>query len=222
MFLLDHSDDYLPSESTSARQKRDTDDEDKVISMFKRLNVFTKDNSQTKLQNIAAKDLATDVIQTSLLHAETLRQKQVNDFVEHRLLATQGESQYTELGSPLDKKSPHILLTLLYTKKAKANKKTIKVDRNIQPRLITAYRAGRQVNLGNVLKHELIPVPVSLAEMDDSLRVGNKPSLIDVLIQNVSTPSEIEIKAPSTLIIDGQALVTALGKPKGLNSFGDL
>ena len=56
--------------------------------MFKRLNVFTKDNSQAKLQNITTKDLATDVIQTSLLHAETLGQKQVNDFVEHRLLAT--------------------------------------------------------------------------------------------------------------------------------------
>ena len=65
------SDDYLPTESTLARQKRDTEDEDKVIIMFKRLNVFTKDNSLTKLQNIATKDFATDVIQTSLLHAET-------------------------------------------------------------------------------------------------------------------------------------------------------
>ena len=35
------------------------------------------------------------------------------------------------------------------------------------------------------------------------------------------TPSEIEKKTPSTLIIDGQALVMALGKPKGLNTFGD-
>ena len=75
MFLLDHSDDYLPTESTSARQKRDTGDEDKVISMFKRLNVFTKDNSQTKLKNIATKDLATDVMQTYLLHSETLGAK---------------------------------------------------------------------------------------------------------------------------------------------------
>ena len=63
-----------------------------------------------------------------------------------------------------------------------------------------------------------MPVPVSLAEVDGSLCV----SLIDVLIQNVSTPSEIEIKAPSTLIIDGQALVMALGKPKRLSTFGDL
>ena len=222
MFLPDHSDDYLPSESTSARQKRDTDDENKVISMFKRLNVFTKDNSQTELQNIAARDLATDVIQTSLLHAETLGQTQINDFVEHRFLATQGESQYTELGSPLDKKV-HSFSSLYYIQKeSKGKQKNIKVDRNIQQRLITAYKAGRQVNLGNVLKHELMSVPVSLAEMDDSLRVWNKPSLIDVLIQNVSTPSEIEIKAPSTVIIDGQALVMALGKPKRLNTFGDL
>ena len=64
-------------------------------------------------------------------------------------------------------------------------------------------------------------VPVSLVEMDGSLRVGNKSSLIDVLIQNVSTPPEIEIKTPSTLIINDQALVIAFGKPKGLTTFGD-
>ena len=58
--------------------------------------------------------------------------------------------------------------------------------------------------------------------MDGSLCVGNKSSLIYVLIQNVSTPPEIEIKVPSTLIIDGRALVMALGQPKGLNTFGDL
>ena len=45
MLHLDHYDDYLPTESTLVRQKRDTEDEDKVISMFKRLNVFTEDNS---------------------------------------------------------------------------------------------------------------------------------------------------------------------------------
>ena len=158
-----------------------------------------------------------------MLHAETLGQKQVNDFVEHRLLATQGESQYAELASPLHKNKVHTFSSLYYIEKySKGKQKTIKVDRNIQQRLITAYRAGRQVNLGNVLKHELMPVPVSLAEMDGSLRAGNKSALIDVLIQNVSTPSEIEIHTPSTLIIDGQALVMALGMPKGLNTFGDL
>ena len=150
-------------------------------------------------------------------------QKQVKDCVEHRLLATQGESQYTELGSPLHKNKVHPFSSLYYIRKGnKGKQKTIKVDSNIQQRFITAYTAGRQGNLGNVLTHELMPVPVSLAEMDGSLCVGNKSSLIDVLIQNVSTPSEIEIKAPSTLIIDGQALVMALGKPKGLNTFGDL
>ena len=42
--------------------------------------------------------------------------------------------------------------------------------------------ACRQVNLVNVLKHELMPVPLSLAEMDGSLCVGNKSSSIDVLM----------------------------------------
>ena len=117
-----------------------------VISMFKRLNVCTKDNSQTKLQNIATKNLATYVIQTFLLHAETLGQKQVNDFVEHRLLATQGESQYTELESPFHKNKVHTFSSLYYIQKeSKGKQKTIKVDRNIQQRLITAYRLAAKL-----------------------------------------------------------------------------
>ena len=91
--------------------------------MFKRLNVLTKDNSQTKPQNIATKDLATDVIQICLLHAETLGQNRL--MIMSNIACWQ--SQYTELGSPLDKNKVHtILLTLPYTKRKQRQTKNHK------------------------------------------------------------------------------------------------
>ena len=74
----------------------------------------------------------------------------------------------------------------LYTvrKDSKENDKNVimKVDRNVLQRLITAYEAGREVDLQSVLKHELMPVSISLAEMNGSLRTGNKSVLGDILV----------------------------------------
>ena len=57
----------------------------------------------------------------------------------------------------------------------------MKVDRNILLRLITAYESGRPVDLENILKHELLPVPVSLAEMNGTIRTGTKSILAEIL-----------------------------------------
>lgn len=42
--------------------------------------------------------------------------------------------------------------------------KTVKGDRSILQILFTAYEAGRYVYLEEILQHELLSVPVSLAE----------------------------------------------------------
>ena len=56
-------------------------------------------------------------------------------------------------------------LTSLYTvvQDVKGKQSTIKMDRNILQRFNTAYKAGREINLSNILLHELMSVPLSLA-----------------------------------------------------------
>jgi hypothetical protein len=63
--------------------------------------------------------------------------------------------------------------------KAVDKRKIIKADRNILQRLILAYKAGREVDLRQILKHELLTVPISIASIDTSgsLKSGNKPVL---------------------------------------------
>ena len=88
--------------------------------------------------------------------------------------------------------------------------------------MLTAYEAGRDVDLRSILKHELMPVPVSLAEKDGTLRTGNKSILADCLTDGIPCPEEKFLHPPANLIIDGRALVMSIGKPDGATAFGDL
>ena len=98
--------------------------------------------------------------------------------------------------------------------KDRDQKTVMKADRNVIRRLITSYEAGRSVDLSSVLKHELLPVPVSLAEMNGTLCT---------VTGDIDCPETIQLHATSSfLIIDGQALVVAHGKPDAAVTFGDL
>ena len=98
------------------------------------------------------------------------------------------------------------------------NKTTIlRADRNVLQRLITAYEAGRKVDLHSVLKYELMPVSVALAEMNGTLRTGKKSVLADLITSGINCPSEIELQGSSCLLIDG----LALERPSGAQTFGD-
>ena len=92
---------------------------------------------------------------------------------------------------------------------SKCKQNNIKVNRNILQRLITAYRAGREVNLENILQHELMTVRLSLATTSGSLHSTNKSVLANILTQQVQTLLNVTFDEPSCLLIDGQALVMA-------------
>jgi len=76
------------------------------------------------------------------------------------------------------------------------------------------------VDLGVIMQHELLPVPVSLANTDGTLRTGQKSIIAEFFTKDVLCPEKVN--STSTLIIDGQALVNALGKPANLSNFADL
>ena len=86
------------------------------------------------------------------------------------------------------------------------------VHRSVLQRLIVAYVACREVDLLNVLSHELMPVPISLVEMNGELRTGQKALLADVLTKEVECHNTItlQVQASTCLLIDGMALVAAV------------
>lgn len=56
----------------------------------------------------------------------------------------------------------------------------------------------------------------------DSFCATYKAILTDVMTKDVTCPPEITLDRTSCLVIDGQALVVALGKPSGVSNFGEL
>ena len=67
-----------------------------------------------------------------------------------------------------------------------------------------------------------MPVPVSLADVNGKLKIGDKSALCNVLKRDVVCPSILHLEGSSSLLVDGQALVNALGKPKDLKTYGEL
>ena len=78
------------------------------------------------------------------------------------------------------------------------------------------------MNLHKVMQHELMAVPVSLAQTNGELRGGNNAFFAEMMTQDVEFPAEITLEEESYLIIDGMALVVALGKPVEHITFRDL
>ena len=77
------------------------------------------------------------------------------------------------------------------------------------------------MNLENILQHELMTVPLSLATTSGSLHSTNKAVLGNILTQQVQTPATVILDEPSCLLIDGQTLVMTFGKPPDIRTFGD-
>jgi len=83
--------------------------------------------------------------------------------------------------------------------------------------MIIAYEAGRKVDLNQILQHELLPVPIALAEMNGDLRTASKALLAEAITENIKFLTDLpadDLKDGATLMIDSMALLAAIGKPQ--------
>lgn len=105
--------------------------------------------------------------------------------------------------------------------KAVEKSKILKADRNILQRLLIAYKAGRDVDLGRILKHEFLLLPIAIADTSGSLKSGNKAVILGDVLRDVEVGVRVDNDDDSSaLIIDGQALVQSF-KTHGMKTFGD-
>ena len=231
MFGLRHEDKFSHNKLTPARKHRASMDESSLCAIFEEYKVFSLTTHPDCLYNIATKDLVTEEIQCSLLNARILGQQHMSQFVEERLQSVRDRQQTQEAAGqnvefydPIHKNNAPTfdnLYQIVQAAKKKGKSTILRADRNVLHRLIVAYEAGRSVDLQSVLKYELMPVPIALAEMNTSLRTGQKSILADIVTQGIECPSEVELQGRSGLFIDGMALVAGIGKPHGIQTFRD-
>ena len=98
----------------------------------------------------------------------------------------------------------------------------MQADKALFQRLLVAKTAGRNIDLKNLLSHELSTVPLSLADTAGSLQPVNKAVLCKIFKEGVTTELLPATELKTCTIINGQALVQAIGKPAGAVTFGDL
>ena len=172
---------YTHAECTKGRRIKDDGDEARMATYLKQHGVFH--NKVDTLQNMINNDLVTVSIEESLLGAECLGKKKLNEFVEKRICLAPDNDQHVDLKAPKApiRKNKAVTFASLYTvvQDIKVKQSTIKMNRNILQRLIMAYRAVREVNLDNILQHKLMSVPLSIATI----------SRMHSLTKDVLTPS---------------------------------
>ena len=200
LMIGNENDDYIHNECGVSRKKRDETDEGRIIEVLQRLNMFGI--SSAALQNVTTKDLASSDIESSLLDAEKLAQEQFELFVKQRIIKPIDGKQRIDLTVPLARNKV-LTFASLYTVSTDVGWKpaTIKADKNILQRLVTAYRSGRPVNLDKILKHELLPIPVALSSLNGTLNTGNKSILADILSCSISTPPQVAVVTVSASYI---------------------
>ena len=82
---------------------------------------------------------------------------------------------------------------------------------------------GREIDLESILKHELAPVPLTLASANKKLKTTTKADLADILTQSIEVKEKIpSSSSPTSLLVDGPALIQAIGKPEHAKTLQDI
>ena len=119
------------------------------------------------------------------------------------------------------KENRHFLLYTPVMHKRGETGKCVRPDRDIFRCIIVSIESGRDVNIDDLLQKELCVVRLSLATTDFALKSTNKAELASILGEGARV-SELDVSNLLTCtIVDGMALVRAMGKPQGISTFGD-
>lgn len=215
--LQDVNNDWTHHDIGPARIARDEVDVKKLKHELERFHVFER--ATNDLFVISTSDVAPDNIADSLSSAEDLGLKRVEEFVTVRL-----QEKTIDFYSKLKHESP-LTLANMYQVKVKTTggkTKTIKADRDLLQRLLVASQGGRDVDMKSILTHELSPVPISLASIDQKLNKSHKADLADILTEELNLKGEIpKSNKRSCILVDGMALIQSITKPDGAKTFGD-
>ena len=207
-------------EAAAKRVARDEADVQKLISCFTSdlmSNPFTQETES--LVNFATGVVLPVDIADGLVSSTKEGSEQMNTFVEKRL-----NSNQISFWDPIPKlkvKTFEVTTKKVQVKAANDKLVTVGADRDLFGRLLIAANV-RQINLKEVLCHELSPIPFSLAHHDGSLRKTTKSALAALIEAKVNVCARLQPFPRDTIhLIDGMALVQVL-KSAGSSTFGEL
>ena len=164
-----------------ARVQRDEDDVQRLMSHFRRYDVFRKTEN---LVVVTTGDVASEETKQDLLGAEEIGKTIVNDFVQDRLIKKE-----VKFHDSLKQQKLKTFENLYSVPVSLDKEKTvaIKADRDLLRRAVVALESGREVDVDTLLQRELSPVPLSIATLDGCLRLTSSKSDLGNILQKNAT-----------------------------------
>ena len=223
---------FIRNDSVPSRVKLDEEKVNELLKQFVSLDVFGTATKQlqpaqepsdqgqlvtAKLIALATKDIAFDGISSDLLTAEEKGKSLHTEYTYMRLKENKVGFFNT---IKIQNSKTFAALYKMSAADTHSEKKLLKADRKLLQRLFNAASSGRSVQIADILKTVLSPVPLSLAKPGREMNTKVKSELLSLLTtaQEIATPAEIpKTDLTTCVIIDGQSL----GKPQGSSTFGD-
>lgn len=206
----------MHKEASSARSKRDENDIQKLTHQLVAFNPFGRKHDD--LLCISTNDVAPDDVKNELLTARERGKSLIQELISKRL----GPNASVDFFEPIKKNNSKTFEAISSElSKQSCAPKVLKADRKIYHRLLSAASSGREINLPNILKHELSPVPQSLASLDGQLHPTNKASLGHIIGDQFAKTELSQTTDKTCTLVDAMGIVQALQKPKGAQTFGD-
>lgn len=117
-------------------------------------------------------------------------------------MAPREDGHHKKLRDLLPKNKAPTFSTLYEVEKKESEKcAAIKADRDTLQRIITAYDAGRKVDLPRILSHELMAVPLAISDSNIQLRTGNKSVMMKLLSSGTERPPVTPIAGRSMFTV---------------------
>ena len=158
--------------------------------------------------SLASRDIASMEITDSLLSANDKGRGQLIQNVEQQLV-----QQSVKFHDVLKRQSIKTFASMYKTTIPGQNNavKTIKADRRLMQRLLTAVSAGQPVELESILQHELTSIPLSFAKAGGEMNSISKSELIGILADGFNLlPDFPESEIRTCALIGGHALIQKL------------
>ena len=197
---------------------RDENDVQKLEEQIKQFNPFNREGEE--LVCISTNDVAGNDIREDLLTATQRGREQLAGLLEKRLLRDATQSIHDPIVK--NKSKTFESLNLVEVSTTTGRGRTIKADRDLFRRLLSAANSGRQLDLKALLQHKSSPVPLAITTTDYTLLSTEKAALFHLLADSYAQAKLPETDQATCVIVDGMAAVQALGKPSNASTFGDL
>ena len=208
---------HTMKETGASRMQRNKKGVSKLVNLLNHFHVFKHDD--INLVCLETRDVAPPNVTQALMSAPAQEAK-IKTFAHDRLITqtTRFHDKLSLLKIPTLKSMHQV-----QSKSTKLDKIiSMKNDKLLFQRLLVSKNSGCGIDLQQVLQHELSPVLLSLAEPSAKLRSANK-AVLGLILQDVDVTDKLPPTHLKTCaIIDGQALVQALGRPAGAKTYGDL